>query len=120
MGPKHHFCSNNGSRMLPNTCRLYKNKSLQSITTPRYYCNVIISNVRDIRKPYPLFRPQNDIKISVFTSNVSETRVEGLKTPNFKKMYLKWYNCVATHLTTLFIYGIIVLLFISPLYLYMV
>ena len=73
MGPKHHFCSNNGSITLPNTWRLYKNRSLQSIMTPRYYFNVIISNVGDISKPYPLFRPQNDPKIPVYTSNGSET-----------------------------------------------
>ena len=29
----------------------------------RYYCNEIISNDGDIRKSYPLFRPQNDPKI---------------------------------------------------------
>ena len=32
-----------------NNIFIKKNRSLQSITTPRYYCNVIISNVEDIR-----------------------------------------------------------------------
>ena len=74
MGPKHHFCSNNGSKTLPNTRRLYKNRSFQSLTTRRYYyCNVIISKVGDNMKPYPLFRPQNDPKIPVYNSNGSET-----------------------------------------------
>ena len=73
MGQQHHFCSNNVSRTLPSTWRPYKNRSLQSITTPRYYCNVIISNVGDIRKPCPLFRSQNDPKISVYSNNGSET-----------------------------------------------
>ena len=92
--PKHHFCSDNGSKTLPNTWRLYKSRSLHSIATPRYDCNVSISNIGDIRKPYPLFRPQNEPKIPVYTSNGSETflntgllYMNGLPQPTVTHLY---------------------------------